>query len=266
MSNPILNDANFDKTMTNAGWAAPDPGTRSAPIDDGPVSPWTAAGERMTIGGTLTAAGVLFTILLIAAAFGWNAIDDVDDTFPVLAMAGIAVGFGCAIAMMFKPGLAKILGPIYALAQGYVVGVISRYYDERFNGIVIQAVGATLGVFLVMLIIYRTRLIRVTAGFKRVVIAATLGLMAFYFMSFILSLFGVEIGIFSSASGLGIAFSVGAALLAAFNLMLDFDFIEKGVERGLPKQMEWVGAFGLMVTLVWLYLELLRLLAKLQSR
>lgn len=266
MSNPILNDANFDKTMTNAGWAAPDPSTRATPIDDGPVSPWTASGERMTLGGTLTATGVLFTILLISAAFGWNAIDEVTDTFPVLAMAGIAVGFVCVIAMMFKPGLAKILGPVYALAQGYVVGVISRYYDERFNGIVIQAVGATLGVFMVMLIIYRTRIIRVTAGFKRVIIAATLGLMAFYFMSFILSLFGVEIGIFASSSGWGIAFSVGASLLAAFNLMLDFDFIEKGVERGLPKQMEWVGAFGLMVTIVWLYLELLRLLAKLQNR
>jgi uncharacterized YccA/Bax inhibitor family protein len=266
MSNPILNDANFDKTMTNAGWAAPDPSTRATPIDDGPVSPWTATGERMTVGGTLTATAVLFVILLVSAAFGWNAVDPVTLEFPLLAMVGIGVGFVCVIAMMFKPGLAKILGPIYAVAQGYVVGVVSRFYDEQWNGIVIQAIGATLGVFLVMLLLYRTRIIKVTNKFRRVVIAATLGLMVFYLFSFVLSLFGTDIGIFSSSSMFGIGFSIFAAGLAAFNLMLDFDFIEKGSEQGLPKQMEWVGAFGLMVTIVWLYLEMLRLLAKLQNR
>lgn len=266
MSNPILSDSNFEKAAHNPGWAAPDAATRSTPIDDGPTSPWTAAGERMTVSGTLTATAVLFVILLFSAAFGWNSVDETTLQLPGLALAGIAVGFGCAIAMMFKPMLAKILGPIYAIAQGFVVGAVSRVYDERWNGIVIQAVGATLGVFLVMLFLYRTRIIKVTNKFRRVIIAATLGLMIFYMFSFVLSLFGTDIGIFSSASFFGIAFSVFAAGLAAFNLMLDFDFIERGAEQGLPKGMEWVGAFGLLVTIVWLYLEMLRLLSKLQSR
>jgi uncharacterized YccA/Bax inhibitor family protein len=266
VSNPILNDSNFEKAAKDPGWGAPDLATRATPIDDGPTSPWIAAGDRMTVGGTLTATAVLFVILLFSAVFGWQAVDQTNPQLPGLALAGIAVGFGCVIAMMFKPMLAKIVAPIYALAQGFVVGAVSAFYESQWNGIVIQAVGATLGVFLVMLFLYRTRIIKVTNKFRRVIIAATLGLMVFYLFSFVLSLFGTDIGIFSSSSFFGIAFSVFAAGLAAFNLMLDFDFIEKGSEQGLPKGMEWVGAFGLLVTIVWLYLEMLRLLAKLQNR
>jgi uncharacterized YccA/Bax inhibitor family protein len=266
VSNPILNDSNFEKAANSPGWAAPDAATRATPIDDGPTSPWIAAGDRMTVGGTLTATAVLFVILLFSAVFGWQAVDQTNPQLPGLALAGIAVGFGCVIAMMFKPMLAKIVAPIYALAQGFVVGAVSAFYESQWNGIVIQAVGATLGVFLVMLFLYRTRIIKVTNKFRRVIIAATLGLMVFYLFSFVLSLFGTDIGIFSSSSFFGIAFSVFAAGLAAFNLMLDFDFIERGAEQGLPKGMEWVGAFGLLVTIVWLYLEMLRLLAKLQNR
>jgi uncharacterized YccA/Bax inhibitor family protein len=161
---------------------------------------------------------------------------------------------------------ARVLGPVYAIAEGFFLGAFSKAYNEAYDGVVIQAVGATLGVFFVMLVLYRTGVIKVTDKFRRTVIMATLGLMAFYLVSFVLSLFGTNIGIFQSASLLGIGFSLFAATLAALNLALDFDFIEKGSKQGLPKGMEWFAALGLLITLVWLYLELLRLLSKLQQR
>ena len=169
---------------------------------------------------------------------------------PMLAIVGSLVGFVCALVVAFKPNLARIISPIYAICQGFFLGAISKAYNTEWDGIVIQAVGATLGVFAVMLVLYRTNIIKVTDKFRRTIIMATLGLMAFYFVSWILSLFGVEIGIFSSTSWMGIAFSLFAAGLAAMNLALDFDFIEKGSKAGLPKQMEWFAAFGLLVTLV----------------
>ena len=265
MSNPILNDKAFDKAAHEVGWGAPDPSTRATPIDDGPISPWTA--KVMTVNGSLTATLVLLVLLVGAAAYGWSITpSDIGTGIPGAAMIGVFVGLGCVFALMFKPMLAKFLAPVYALAEGVFVGAISKFYEVRFDGIVVQAIGATIGVALVMLVLYRTRIIRVTERFRMVVIAATMGLMVFYLFSWILSLFGTDIGIFSSSSAFGILFSVFAAGLAAFNLALDFDFIEKGAERQMPKEMEWVAAFGLLVTLVWLYLEMLRLLAKLQNR
>jgi uncharacterized YccA/Bax inhibitor family protein len=223
----------------------------------------------MTVGGSITATGVLLVILIAAATVGWMQTEETvfgGASLPMLAIVGSLVGFVCALVVAFKPNLARIIGPIYAVCQGFFLGAISKAYNTESKGIVIQAVGATLGVFVVMLVLYRTKVIKVTDKFRRTIIMATLGLMAFYFVSFILSLFGVNIGIFSSASLLGIAFSLFAAGLAAMNLALDFDFIERGAQQGMPKQMEWYAAFGLLVTLVWLYLELLRLLSKLQNR
>ncbi|MFN6119656.1 MAG: Bax inhibitor-1/YccA family protein [Actinomycetes bacterium] len=271
MSNPFLNDKAI-ATASQAGWAAPDPnsqvlGPARTPISDGPVSHWDA--RVMTVGGTITATGVLLVLLLASATAGWIASPNYAEGeygVPGLAIVGILVGFVCAIVVHFKPLLSRVLGPIYAIAQGFFLGAISKGYESLYDGIVIQAVGATLGVFAVMLFLYRTQIIKVTDRFRRTVIMATLGLMVFYLISFVISLFGGSVPFLQSASLLGIGFSIFAAGLAALNLALDFDFIEKGAVQKLPKGMEWYAAFGLVITLVWLYLELLRLLSKLQQR
>lgn len=272
MANPFLNDKAIGEA-SKAGWAAPEPSTQvlgpaRTPIDDGPISSW--APRVMTVGGTITATAVLMVILLVSAVFGWNSTTELADgagvSLPGLALGGILVGFVCAIAVHFKPMMAKWLGPVYAVAQGFFLGAISKAYNTQYEGIVVQAVGATMAVFLVMLVLYRTQIIKVTDRFRRTIISATIGLMVLYLVSFVFSLFGATPSFISSPSLFGIAFSLFAAGLAAMNLALDFDFIEKGAEQQLPKGMEWFAAFGLLITLVWLYLELLRLLSKLNQR
>ena len=282
MPNPILNDKQFEAAQ--AGWAAPQapspggavwapPGqTGAPPIDDGPVSPWRAG--AMSVRGSITATAVLFVLLLASATAGWMATDGAtfdeatqrwEYSFPPVAFLGVIIGIGCVIGCYFKPRLAKILGPIYALAQGFFVGAISKAYETFYNGIVLQAAGATLAVFTVMLLLYNTRIIKVTDRFRRTVIFATLGVMALYLVSIVMSLFGAEIPFINEPSAFGIAFSVFVCGLAAMNLALDFDFIERGSKAGLAKDYEWVAAVGLLVTIVWLYLEILRLLAKLRQ-
>ena len=155
---------------------------------------------------------------------------------------------------------------MYAIAEGFAVGAISKSYEAYQSGIVIQAVGATLGVVAVMLVLYRTRIIRVTDRFRQIITYATLGVMAFYLVSFVINLFGGGVPFFDKPNALGIVFSIGVSALAAMNLLLRFDFIEKGTKMGLSKDFEWYAAFGLLVTIVWLYLELLRLLGKLNQR
>jgi uncharacterized YccA/Bax inhibitor family protein len=154
---------------------------------------------------------------------------------------------------------------VYAIAQGVVVGAISRAYSIQYSGIVLQAVGATLGVFVAMLVMYRTGIIRVNDKFRRVVMSAMVGLLIFYGVSFLFNLLGANITFFNDASLIGIGFSIFVAGLAAASLALDFDFIERGEKEGLPKQMEWFAALGVVITLVWLYLEILRLLSKLRD-
>ncbi|MGB8861887.1 MAG: Bax inhibitor-1/YccA family protein [Ilumatobacteraceae bacterium] len=271
MPNPIMNDKAIEEAA-RAGWGNPNPGSRSTiipgtPIDDGPISGWHS--QVMTITGTMTAGGVLLVLLMGAATFGWVTAGDTasgTDGFPALALVAVLVGFGCAIALRFKPMLAKVLGPIYALAEGFFLGVISKAYDTAYKGIVVQAVGATLAVFAVMLFLYKSRIIKVTDRFRRIVIMATMGLMAFYLISIVINLFGGSVPFLSSASPMGILFSVFAAGLAAMMLAVNFDTIERGAKAGWPKGMEWYCAFGLLATLVWLYLEILRLLAKLNRR
>lgn len=279
MPNPILNDKNFEEAR--AGWAAPaapSPGgavwappgsTTQGPITDGPVSAWRPG--MMTVRGSMTATAVLFVLMLASATAGWMATKGgVTDEFgrqtvkfPALAMAGVIVGFVSVIALYFKPRLAKFLGPVYAIGQGFFVGAISKAYNEFQNGIVLQAAGATIAVFAVMLLLYNTKIIKVTDRFRKIVIFATLGVMALYLVSIVAHLFGGEIGFINSPSALGIGFSVFVCVLAAMNLALDFDFIERGTKAGLSKDYEWVAAVGLLVTVIWLYLEILRLLAKL---
>ncbi len=283
MSNPVFNEESFKSASQNynvnqsgsagqAGWGAPVAGTHTTtqPLTDGPVSGWQKA---MTINGTITASLVLLTILLVSASFGWSAATgpvDVEGVetyqFPGIAMVGIIVGFVAVLVAMRKPNLAKFLGPVYAIGYGFAVGAISKGYETFYNGIVIQAVLATASVFAVMLVLYRTRIIKVTDKFRRAVIFATLGVMVLYLGSFVFSLFGGSLPFLNGDNmALSIAFSVFVCGLAAMNLALDFDFIERATNSGMPKAYEWVAALGLVVTLVWLYLELLRLLSYLRN-
>jgi len=270
MSNPVLNE------RTLAKWAAPDASQRAG-VNDGPISDWTpppSPGETMTVRGSVSATAVLIVLLLLSATYGWyktgspiiGAQGTVQYGIPPLAMVGVFVGLGLAFLMAFKPHLARFVAPVYALAQGVFVGSVSRAFEEFYDGIVIQAAGATLAVTAVMLGLYVTGVIRVTDRFRKIVISATLGVMVFYMISWVVSLFGGNVSFLASSSLMSIGFSVIVAGLAAMNLALDFDFIERGSQAGLPKHFEWFAAFGLLVTLVWLYLELLRLLAKMRER
>ena len=275
MSNPVFNDATI-KGAQQAGWAAPTAGSHTAtqPVTDGPVSGWQRA---MTVNGTISASAVLLVLLIISGVFGWRAAEGptvvnsdgiAQETyqFPAIAMVGIIVGFIAVIVSSFKPNLAKFLGPVYALGYGFAVGAISKGYETFYDGIVVQAVLGTASVLMVMLVLYRTRIIKVTDKFRRAVIFATLGVMVLYLFSWILSMFGTTLPFLNGDNmALSIGFSVFVCGLAAANLALDFDFIERGVAAGLPKTYEWVAALGLVVTLVWLYLELLRLLSYLRN-
>jgi uncharacterized YccA/Bax inhibitor family protein len=281
MANPLLNDKAFSKaverTPDQAGWAAPKggsaadtPTTWNAPITDGPVSPWRSA-NPMTANGAMSATLFLMVLLVGAATYGWSSVQTVTDgnvsasSIPSWAFMAMIVGFVSVLVATFKPTTARFLAPVYALAQGAVVGAISKVYNDAYPGIVLQAVGATIGVFVVMLTLYRTGILRVTDKFRRIVIGATLGLAAFYLFSFIAGFFGANL-IPTGSSTMSIGFSVLVAGLAAMNLALDFDFIDKAEAAGAPKHMEWFAALGIMVTLVWLYLEILRLLAKMRDR
>lgn len=270
MPNPVFNEKKFAEA--SAGWGAPKTGshTQTKPVTDGPVSTWE---KSMTVNGTISAAAVLLTLLLVAAAFGWQAaagpktVEGVDTySFPTIAMLGFVIGFGAVLAAMFKPNLAKIFGPVYSICYGFAVGAISKGYETLYNGIVIQAVLATASVFVVMLVLYRTRIIKVTDKFRRNVIFATLGIVVLYMGSIIFSLFGGSLPFLNGDNKLmSILFSVFVCGLASMNLALDFDFIERGAKSGLPKAYEWVAALGLVVTLVWLYMEMLRLLSYLRN-
>ncbi|HRE02342.1 MAG TPA: Bax inhibitor-1/YccA family protein [Ilumatobacteraceae bacterium] len=282
MSNPILNDKAMREASQAgyaagawgppqgaAGYAARETPITRAPMTDGPISAWQSSSTVMTVQGATTATGVLFVVLLAAAALGWSMVKVSNGeivSFPAWTIGAILVGLGLVILMRFKPQWAKYIGFGYAVAQGLVVGAISHAYEVYQDGIVIQAIGATVGVFAVMLFLYRTNVIKVTDRMRRIVMGATLGVAVFYGISLLINLFGGNVGFLTSTSLVSVGFSFLVAGLAAFNLALDFDFIEKGSKQGLPKQMEWVAAVGLLVTVVWLYLEILRLLSKLRDR
>ena len=233
-------------------------------LTDGPVSRWDKG--VMTVSGTASAAVMLLVLILASGTVTWFSIDDPTVSFPTgWVIGGFVVGLVSALVGTFKPRAARVAAPVYALAQGIVLGAISRAFEAQYDGIVLQAVGATLAVFTVMLLLYRSKVIRVTAKFRRIVVGATLGLMLFYGISLLFALFGSAPSFISSSGPVGILFSVFVAGLAAFNLALDFDLIEQAAESRQPAYMEWYCALALTVTLVWLYLELLRLLAKLRE-
>ena len=179
---------------------------------------------------------------------------------------GLVGGLIAAMVTIFKPTVANISAPIYALLQGLAIGGISAMFESSYEGIVIQAVTLTFGTLAALLLAYKSGLIKPTENFRLMLFAATGGIFVLYMLNFVMSFFGASIGFIHSNGIMGIGFSLVVVAIAALNLVLDFDFIEQAAEQGAPKYLEAYGAFSLMVTLVWLYLEILRLLAKLNSR
>ena len=216
--------------------------------------------NKMTLQGTINKTLLLLFLVIAAAALVW-------ENFVLLMpfiLPAVILGFIVAIATIFKPEWSPFTSPVYAVLEGVILGAISALMNTVYPGIVGQAVILTFGVFVLLLVVFSTRLIRVTETFKLVVIGATGAICLLYIANLVLSFFGMPIGFINEGGWLGIGFSLVVVVVASLNLILDFDYIEKGVEHGLPKHMEWYAAFALLVTLVWLYLEILRLLAKMR--
>ena len=224
--------------------------------------------QTMSLNGTVNKTGLLLLIIMVSAAYTWNRYTGPESMGAILPMllVGAIGGFVVALVTVFKKTWAPYTAPVYALLQGLFLGGISAMLEMKYPGIVVQAVGLTFGTLAALLMAYRSGLIKATENFKLGVVAATGGIFLLYMANIVMGFFGHSIGFIHESGWMGIAFSGFVVVIAALNLVLDFDFIENGVESGAPKYMEWYGAFGLIVTLVWLYLEILRLLSKLQSR
>jgi uncharacterized YccA/Bax inhibitor family protein len=226
------------------------------------------ATDRMTLSGTVNKTGILLICAFATAAWTWHLFlqsRDMTAVAPLMLVGGIG-GFILAMVTVFKKQWSPATAPVYALLEGLFLGGISAMFDLRYPGIGLEAVGLTFGTLFVLLLAYSSRLIRVTQKFRLGVVAATGGIMVFYLMEMVLGFFGVHFNAVNGSGMLGIGFSLFIVAIAALNLVLDFDFIEQGVAYGAPRYMEWYGAFGIMVTLVWLYLEILRLLSKMRDR
>jgi uncharacterized YccA/Bax inhibitor family protein len=223
-----------------------------------------AIGEAMTLQSTVNKTGLLLLCVVATAAWTWGlAHSETPEAAIPWMIGGLIGGFVVALVTIFKKTWSPFTAPLYALLEGFVLGGISAVFEKTYHGIALQAVGLTLGVLFVMLLAYKTGLIRATQGFKIGVIAATGGIAVFYLVEMVLIFFfHFQFSAINGGGFWGIAFSLFVVVIAALNLVLDFDMIETGVNGGAPKYMEWYGAFGLMVTLIWLYHEMLRLLAK----
>lgn len=219
--------------------------------------------HSMTIQGTVNKTGILLVILILVASFLWGA---QPASLGVWAMVGVVGGLIAAVVTMFKKEWVSYTAPVYAVFQGLALGAISTIFEARYPGLVIQAVGLTFATLFCMLGAYKTGLIQATEKFKFGMMIAMGGLMVFYLLQFVLGFFGVQFSAVNGSGIIGIGFSVFVVAIAALNLIMDFDVIEQGAKNGAPKWMEWYGAFALLVTLVWLYVEILRLLAKLRDR
>jgi uncharacterized YccA/Bax inhibitor family protein len=223
------------------------------------------SGEVMTLDGTVNKSGILLLTTILTAAFSWNLISTNPALGGGVAVLGLIVGALCAIALCFKQSWAPVLAPVYAVFEGALLGAISSVFNAKYQGIAFQAAALTLGVLGVMLVLYRTGVLRATQKFMVVVMAATGAITLVYLVSMVMGLFGKSIPMIHESGPIGIGFSVVVVAVAALNLILDFGIIESGVQRGAPKYMEWYAGFSLLVTLVWLYLEILRLLSKLNN-
>jgi uncharacterized YccA/Bax inhibitor family protein len=242
-----------------------------------PVATGTdASSKKMTIQGTVNASFILITATIAAAMASWYLIQNSIASVWVLGLGGLVVGLICAAIIYFSPKLAMFLAWPYAIAEGALLGAISLLAEERLaakigaaaaSGLVFQAVILTFGIFISLLLAYKFRLVRVGGKLKTGIIIATAGVGILYLASFLMSMLGFgSIGLIHSSGPWGIGFSVVVVILASLNLLLDFQFIEDAAEQGAPKHMEWYGAFALLTTLIWLYIEVLRLLAKIAGR
>jgi uncharacterized YccA/Bax inhibitor family protein len=222
----------------------------------------------MTIQGTVNKTAIMLLLVVLSATYTWKIYFEA--TEPSAAMpwmiGGMIGGLIAAIITIFKKEWSAYTAPLYAILEGLFLGGISAFFEAMYPGLVMQAVGLTFSVFFALLFFYKTGIIKATNKFKMGVVAATGGIGVIYLLSWILGMFGIFMPMIHGNGIFGIGFSIFVVIIAALNLVLDFDFIEKGSQSGLPKYMEWYGAFGLMVTLVWLYIEILRLLSKLASR
>jgi uncharacterized YccA/Bax inhibitor family protein len=234
----------------------------------GPSGILVDAADRMTLNGTVNKTGLLLICAIATAAWTWHLFIPAHDMSAVgpLMLLGVFGGLIFALITSFKKEWSPVTAPIYALLEGLVLGGFSAMLELRYPGIAMQAVALTFGTLFVLLFLYRTGVIKVTQKFRLGVVAATGGIFFFYLMEMVLGFFGIHFASINGSGVIGIGFSLVIVGIAALNLVLDFDFIEQGVQVGAPKYMEWYGAFGIMVTLVWLYLEILRLLSKMRSR
>jgi uncharacterized YccA/Bax inhibitor family protein len=226
------------------------------------------AGERMTMDGTVNKTGMLLVCSLATAFWTWHlflAERDPAAVFPLMLL-GVFGGLVFGLVTSFKREWAPVTAPVYALLEGLVLGGLSSLFEVRYPGIAMEAVCLTFGTLFVMLFLYRSRIIKVTDKLRLGIVAATGAVCLFYFLQMILGFFGMRFMSVYGSGPIGIGFSLIVVGIAALNLVLDFDFIERGVAAGAPKYMEWYGAFGIMVTLIWLYIEMLRLLSKVRSR
>lgn len=241
MANPILNENNFNP--------------EERVID----------GELMTVNGTIQVTAFLGLLLVASSAFVWSRFQaGFTDLTNMLMMGGAIVGLITGLIVSFTRN--KFLIPVYAVSEGLFVGGLSALFEKMYPGIVIQAIAATFAALFAMLALYRAGLIRCSDKFRSIIFITTASIAVVYLINFIGSFFGMHVPLINSSSLLGIGISVFVCIIAALNLIIDFDFIERGEQMMLPKDFEWYGAFGLMVTLVWLYVEILRLLAKFNER
>ncbi len=244
-SNPTLNDKVFESERSLVG------------------------AQPMTIAGTVNKTSMLLALVVVPAVYTWTLFfknpENPAAVFPWM-FGGLVAGFVLALVTVFKHAWAPVTAPLYAVAEGLLLGGLSAIFEAQFPGIVIQAVGLTFGTLFALLMAYKSGVIKATENFKLGIVAATGGIALLYLVSMGLSFFGKQMPYIHESGPIGIGFSLFVVVIAALNLVLDFDFIEKGAERGAPKYMEWYGAFGLMVTLIWLYMEFLRLLAKTRRR
>ena len=225
------------------------------------------SGSVMTINGTLNKIGLMLLLLVVSASYTWNMVLGNDPgRVGTLALVGAIGGFIIAMVTVFSPKSSPYTAPVYAILEGMFLGAISAVINAQYPGVAFQAVLLTIGTLFTMLFLYRSGRIRATPKFRRGVMMATGAVFFAYMISWILSLFGMPMGFMHSSGPLGILISLVIIVIAALNLIMDFDFIEKGSQTGAPKYMEWYGAFGLMVTLIWLYIEFLRLLSRFAGR
>jgi uncharacterized YccA/Bax inhibitor family protein len=289
MANPALNDKRFEDVREDEGWqpgwAAPTGTSTVSPANDGPSNggpslptdtapltpmgppPGTRAGV-MTANGTFAKTFALFLLVLAGGAFGWSqtTVSPLNEVqIPGWAWIAMFGALALAFVCIFKPKASPIVAPLYAVGEGIFLGVISKAFESRWDGIVLQAILVTAGVFFFTLALYVFDIVKVTKKFQMVVIGATGGIFLMYMVGLVLSLFGVDAVFWNEPSALGIIVSVVIACVAALNLFLDYEFISQATRAGAPKYMEWYGAFGIMVTLVWLYLEVLRLISLLRN-